>query len=249
MDCGVITSKTVLLLISLIFWAAAAGLTYVGGYVIISYRNYDHFLEDKYTMLPAVIILAVAGVMFIIGLIGCCSTIRESRFGLGIFLCVILLIFVAEVAAFVLGLIYRGKIKPDIQKSVEQGIHNYDGTNSDSRAVDFLQEQLQCCGVKNYSDWEITLWFNSTGNLTSVPQSCCRHGLKNCTGRLDNLQSIYTEGCEQKLETLLEKVLTYASLVILGFAIVKFFGMLSACVVMCRKKDDGYQPLHTGTFA
>ncbi|XP_030048801.1 tetraspanin-36 [Microcaecilia unicolor] len=248
MDCGVITSKTVLILISLIFWAAAAGLSYVGGYVISSYKNFDHFLEDKYTMVPAVIILAVAAVMFIIGLIGLCSTIRESRFGLGIFLFVILLIFAAEVAAFVLGLVFRGKVKPNVKKSVTQGIDNYDGKNPDSRAVDFLQEQLQCCGVTNYSDWESTLWFNSTGNQT-VPQSCCRQDQRNCTGRLDEPQKLYTQGCEQKLETLLEQVLTYASLVILGFAIVKFFGMLSICVIMCRKKETGYQPLYSGTFA
>lgn len=66
------------------FQAAAAGLSYVGGYVINTYKNYDSFLQDKYTMLPAVIIICVAVVMFIIGLIGCCATIRESRVGLGL---------------------------------------------------------------------------------------------------------------------------------------------------------------------
>lgn len=62
--------------------AAAGILCYVGAYVFITYDDYDHFFEDVYTLIPAVIIIAVGTLLFIIGLIGCCATIRESRCGL-----------------------------------------------------------------------------------------------------------------------------------------------------------------------
>lgn len=114
MDCGVITSKTVLLLLSLAFWVAAAGLGYVGGYVINTYKSYDNFLQDKYALLPSVIILCVAVVMFIIGLTGCCATFQESQVGLGLFLAIILVIFVAEGSAFILGFVYREKVETDV---------------------------------------------------------------------------------------------------------------------------------------
>uniref|UniRef100_A0A8C5TZM9 Tetraspanin n=1 Tax=Malurus cyaneus samueli TaxID=2593467 RepID=A0A8C5TZM9_9PASS len=140
-----------------------AGLSYVGAYVINTYKTYDNFLQDKYALLPAVIIICVAVVMFIIGLIGCCATFRESRVGLGLFLAIILVIFIAEVSAFVLGFVYREKVSKKL---------------------------LRCCGVKNYSDWTTTQWFNSTGNDT-VPQSCCQPET-NCTGRLDQPQKLYT---------------------------------------------------------
>lgn len=51
--------------------------------------------------------------------------------------------------------------------------------------------QLQCCGVKNYSDWTTTQWFNSSGNH-SVPHSCCQQEAKNCTGHLDRPQELNT---------------------------------------------------------
>jgi hypothetical protein len=54
----------------------------VGAYVFITYDDYDHFFEDVYTLIPAVVIIAVGALLFIIGLIGCCATIRESRCGL-----------------------------------------------------------------------------------------------------------------------------------------------------------------------
>lgn len=50
--------------------------------MFITYDDYDHFFEDVYTLIPAVIIIAVGTLLFIIGLIGCCATIRESRCGL-----------------------------------------------------------------------------------------------------------------------------------------------------------------------
>ncbi|XP_038026700.1 tetraspanin-36 isoform X1 [Anas platyrhynchos] len=248
MDCGVITSKTVLLLLSLAFWAAAAGLSYVGGYVMNTYRSYDNFLQDKYALLPAVIILCVAAVMFIIGLLGCCATFRESRVGLGLFLAIILIIFIAEVSAFVLAFVYREKVKSDVQGTMRAVFDKYDGKNSESAVMDYLQENLHCCGVKNYSDWTTTQWFNSTGN-NSVPLSCCKQNLKNCTGSLDQPQELNTQGCSGELEAGLQSVISYAMLVILGFAIVKFFGMLSVCVLTCKREDSGYQPLYSGVFA
>ncbi|XP_006033198.1 tetraspanin-36-like [Alligator sinensis] len=248
MDCGVITSKTVLLLLSLVFWAAAAGLSYVGAYVINTYKNYDHFLQDKYALLPAVIIICVAVVMFIIGLIGCCATIRESRVGLGFFLVIILIIFVAEVSAFVLGFIYREKVKTDVQSTMRAVFQKYDGKSAEADVVDYLQEQFQCCGVNNYSDWTTTPWFNSTGN-NSVPVSCCKQDIKNCTGQLSEPQDLNTEGCAPKVELGLQSVLSYVMLVILGFAIIKFFGMMSVCVLTCKREDSGYQPLYSGVFA
>lgn len=62
--------------------AAGAALAYVGAYVIKSYDNFEHFVQDKYTLIPAAIIIGVSVVMFIFGLVGCCATLRESKVGL-----------------------------------------------------------------------------------------------------------------------------------------------------------------------
>ncbi|XP_051964465.1 tetraspanin-36-like [Xyrauchen texanus] len=242
MDCGIITSKTVLLLLSLIFWAAGVALAYVGSYVIKSYNNFEDFVADRYTLIPAAIIIGVAVVMFVIGTVGCCATLKESKVGLGFFLFIIMVIFAAEVTAFVFSFIYRGRIKGDLEKSMSEVFQKYDGVNTESHAVDYLQSQLQCCGVQNLTDWTASTWYGTHNN--SVPHSCCKANTTQCSGLLNQPELLNTQGCESKLEQMLQDVLSYAMLVILGFAIIKLFGMISICVITCRSKRHDYQPLY-----
>ncbi|XP_058026936.1 tetraspanin-36-like [Ahaetulla prasina] len=248
MDFGVIVSKTVLLFISFLFWGAAAGLLYVGAHILNAYKEYDPFLHNRDALLPPLIIIAVAVVMMVIGIVGCCATLRESKIGLGVFFVIILLIFTAEMAAFVLGFVYKGKIIAEFHDSMSKAFAAYDGKSEHSRSVDYLQQQLQCCGIQNYTDWIGTQWFNTIGNH-SLPQSCCKQGsaFKNCTGQLSEKHLFNTQGCEKTMD--LRDLLNYAMLIVLGFAIVKFFGMLRICMLACKTESQGYQSLSTGVFA
>ncbi|XP_077456959.1 tetraspanin 36 [Stigmatopora argus] len=243
MDCGIITSKTVLLFISLVFWAAGAGLAYVGAQILNSFGTYDSFVQDEhqYVLIPAVVIICISILMFAFGLLGCCATIRESKVGLSFFFLIIMVMFAAEVAVLVLSLIYQGKINGQLENSMTNTFSKY---GSDTSTVDNLQTQLQCCGVSNYTSWFNTTWYQSHNG--TVPKSCCKNNSISCTGRLDQLNMLNLEGCEVKLENLLMHVLRYAMLVVLGFAIVKFFGMLSVCVIACKSggRRSGYQPIY-----
>lgn len=78
-----VLAQVLFLTLCIFFQAAGAALAYVGSYVISTYKNFDDFRVDQYTFVPAIIILAVAVVMFFIGIIGCCATLRESKVGLG----------------------------------------------------------------------------------------------------------------------------------------------------------------------
>uniref|UniRef100_UPI00398E4A8A tetraspanin 36 n=1 Tax=Pristiophorus japonicus TaxID=55135 RepID=UPI00398E4A8A len=246
MDCGVLTSKSVLICLNLIFWAAGGVLTYVGVILLSTFKNYNHFFEDKYTVLPAVGIIGIALVMFVIGIIGCCATLKESRCGLGLFLFILLIIFAAEVSVFVLGFIYRRQVHEGVTKSMAVVFAKYNGKNSESRAVDYMQEQMDCCGINNYTYWETMEWFKVN---RTVPLSCCKSQFSNCTGSPSHPELLNSAGCEVKLEIGLESILSCAMLVILGFAIIQFFGMISICVIGCRQKHTNYQPLPSGTYA
>uniref|UniRef100_A0A3P8WT91 Tetraspanin n=1 Tax=Cynoglossus semilaevis TaxID=244447 RepID=A0A3P8WT91_CYNSE len=225
MDCGILTSKSILLLLSLIFWAAGAALAYIGAYVIRSYSTFDSFIQDNFVLVPAAILISVAVLMFFFGLLGCCSTLQEFKCGLSFFFLIIMAMFAAEVAALVFSFIYQKKINGDLELSMNETFAKYNDPGTWSKDVDYLQTELQCCGIKNYTSWTNTTWFTSHNN--TVPLSCCKLNI---------------EGCEGKLESLIENVWGYAVLVILGF----FFGMLSVCVITCQisNQRSGYQPFY-----
>lgn len=240
MGIGSFTSKACLIIISLIFLVAAAALAYVGINAIITYKQYETFLGNMYVMLPSVIILCVAVFMFIIGCLGFCATIQESSCGLGCFITLISIILAAGVASLVLGLVYKDKINPELEKNMDIFFQKYDGKNVESSTVDFIQEELQCCGIKNYTSWENTTWYKTNH---TVPKSCCMKNATQCTGDLKELKNIYNEGCEAKLENVLHKVLSFSLLIILGFVIIELICLISLCVVYHKRDYRGYEIL------
>ncbi|XP_054629582.1 tetraspanin 36 [Dunckerocampus dactyliophorus] len=244
MDCSIVTSKTVLVFVSLVFWVAGAGLAYVGAQVLSSYDTFDRFVQDRYTVIPAVVIICISVVMFFFGLLGCYATMKESKVGLSCFFMIIMVLFIAEVAALVLSFIYQGKLNGDLENSMNIVFGKFGSGDPETKAVDYLQTELQCCGVSNYSDWSNTTWYRNHNR--TVPLSCCKNVTAQCTGKMDELDLLNLEGCEAKLELLLQDILGYAMLVILAFAIVKVFGMLSVCVISCQtgSRRSGYQPLY-----
>lgn len=62
--------------------AAGAFMAYVASYLIKTYHSFDSFIQDRYTLIPAVIIIGISLFMFLFGLVGCCSTLKESKVGL-----------------------------------------------------------------------------------------------------------------------------------------------------------------------
>ncbi|RVE71869.1 hypothetical protein OJAV_G00055890 [Oryzias javanicus] len=247
-QCGVTSSKTVLVFLNLLFWAAAGILCYAGAYVFITYDDYDHFFEDAYTLIPAVIIIAVGALLFVIGLVGCYATVRESYCGLTTFVVILLLVFMSEVAVVVLGYVYRAKIEDEVNDSIIEVYEKYNGTNgnSQSRAIDYAQRQLQCCGIHNYTDWLKTRWYEQTKN-NSVPISCCKTTVPGCTGSLTHPEDLFQEGCEALVVKKLKEIMMYVIWTALTFAALQMMGMLCACLVLChRSKDPAYELLLAG---
>ncbi|KAM3869825.1 tetraspanin-3 isoform 3-T3 [Diretmus argenteus] len=168
------------------------------------------------------------------------------------FVIILLLVFMTEVAVVVLGYIYRAKVEDEVNNSIKEVYDEYNGTNSNapSRAIDYVQRQLQCCGIHNYSDWKYTHWFEDSKN-NSAPISCCKPDIDTCTGSLTRPEDLYQEGCEALVVKKLKEIMMYVIWTALTFAAIQMLGMLCACVVLCRRsRDPAYELLITGgTYA
>ncbi|KAM4051245.1 tetraspanin-36-like [Anomaloglossus baeobatrachus] len=116
----------------------------------------------------------------------------------------------------------------------------YDGKTTESSAVDIIQQKLLCCGIQNYTSWENTAWFLANH---AVPVSCCKKNETDCQGKLDALNKINTEGCEDKLASLILMNLELLMKVVYVFLLTEAIILLCLFINWCRNKRREYETL------
>lgn len=58
-------------------------------------------------------------------------------------------------------------------------------------AIDFLQENFECCGAVSFSDWKYSKWKKEDPLISNkVPDSCCKSPMPYC-GTRDHPSNIY----------------------------------------------------------
>ena len=107
---------------------------------------------------PAIMFIVLGLVLVIIGIIGIIGTLRELRIFLWIYIAIVGLILLLEVAliGYLVWNFTQNKEEFNIQVKTAFTPHiEMYREDDDLRAlVDLLQEGLECCGINLYSDWE-----------------------------------------------------------------------------------------------
>lgn len=238
-----ITSKMVMALIGLVFWGAAAALMFAGGYVFKTYGHYEHITEAKYTLVPAIIAMAVGLGMFIMGVLSCCGACQTNRCLLATLFGLLLVILALLITAGVLGYVYKDMLKNTFHGKVDEALQNYSDDNTELRnEVDYMQIELKCCGGYNYTDWIDTPWY---AKHNAVPPSCCIQPSCNTSPTVEPLQ-IYTMGCLEKLEEEFRDHLGYIIGLAIGIVTLLVLGLISSCVLFWQKKEIPYTTLVSG---
>ena len=130
-----------------------------------------------------------------------------------------------------------------------------------NNALDNVQNQLECCGTSNYTDWIDTYWYthrslNELENDTQVPQSCCFNYEQD-----DNYNKIYcmaksnlptptdkyfTEGCYTKLKKLISIYYAFIEFLLILLPATQFLVAAAGTVVLDYKtkliRRSSHQP-------
>lgn len=118
-----------------------------------------------------ILIIGIGLLTFITGFFGCCGACKESS----CMLCVYFTIIVA-LCSLVGALIFlpeKFELKPqqikldlqhDIEKIIQKSYSRYNTTSFANILIDRIQNDFQCCGSNNYTDW-----FNSLQNNATRP--------------------------------------------------------------------------------
>lgn len=164
-------------------------------------------LNEKIMRDTAILLLVPATMTVILAFIGLAAVRFECRKILIWISVTFVLVFIMDVAA---GLsVFTNR--EDVSQQLESGIQSAISTSYGQRfprssrvtaAMDWIQQNFECCGGVNASDWANSPWYKSSSQVGNeiVPRSCCKEVTQGCNkGKnaktLVETNIIHGEGC------------------------------------------------------
>ncbi|CAH1965827.1 unnamed protein product [Acanthoscelides obtectus] len=139
----------------------------VGAKVKSNYATYDSALDGKYFSLPNLLI-ATGVIILLISFLGCYGAMKENWIMLMAFSVLLGVIFIFEFSAGIAGYVLRDKTSAYLEQELTRSMNLYTKDITTAIMWDTIQEEFECCGVKNFGDWEEQTFHNK-----SLPISCC----------------------------------------------------------------------------
>jgi len=173
------------------------------------------------------VLMGVGAFTLIVGACGCCGAYHESPCLLGTYFILLWLIFAAEIAAGVLIVLYREKVKDLIGGRLEIGkdyLKNNPGETT--HWMNEVQKTMTCCGYNGPSDYE------------NKPKSCCPDNTCNKT-------NYYSTGCNETWKQFVQTKWMIFAGVILGIALIELFGLIFSMCLCCTSRSIDYDMVET----
>lgn len=223
--------KFIIFIISLMFGLTAFLLMAVGSTITTIFEDFSIFMDDHF-FTPATLIIVIAICLMIVAMTGCVGAIKESTMLVNVFALLLFVVFSMELTAAVLAYIMHGQVEMMLVRTMNESFRLYTEKSYIADGIDFLQANLECCGIDSPEDWAGI--FESSGQ-TEVPESCCATlRLNDDTGKFYCDESDYfMAGCLPRLNYLIQATSTYMATGALTVAFVQLLGVI--CAFMLAK--------------
>uniref|UniRef100_A0A4W2G9K5 Tetraspanin-15 n=1 Tax=Bos indicus x Bos taurus TaxID=30522 RepID=A0A4W2G9K5_BOBOX len=214
------------------FWPVlGTGGELIGG-LVLSVGIYAEVERQKYKTLesaflaPAIILILLGVVMFIVSFIGVLASLRDN-------LCLL-----QATIDF-------------LNDNIRRGIENYYDDLDFKNIMDFVQKEFKCCGGEDYRDWSKNQYHDcrAPGPLAcGVPYTCCFRNTTEVVNtmcgyktidkeRLSVQNVIYVRGCTNAVLMWFTDNYTIMAGVLLGILLPQFLGVLLTFLYITRVED------------
>ncbi|KFP35592.1 Tetraspanin-1, partial [Chlamydotis macqueenii] len=168
--------KVMMILFNLAIFLGGGTLLGVGIWVTVDGQSFlDIFGAVSSSVLQVVnvsyFLIVIGAILLVIGFLGCCGAQKESKCLLMMFFSVVLIIFIAEIAAAVVALVYTGLAETLLTAVVTPLLREkYGADKSLTHIWNVTMREIDCCGLNNYTDFTGSPWYNE---YKTYPESCC----------------------------------------------------------------------------
>jgi hypothetical protein len=232
------------ILIQILFIILGGVLVGLGVWFEIIDQNFEEIVDGDQILYGAYIVIAAGCAIIIvaaIGIFGAVCDYKVNRFLLFLYIILVIVVFVVQTAGAILAFVFREEALDFVRDGLEQTITEYNISESASnrqRAIteawDFVQEEVTCCGINNFTDWNLNFMFEN-----SWPASCCEPGT--AVPLADppcNQTDVFNEGCEEALTDFIQENLLIVATVAITFVVAEVIVVLMAICLLCCTEYD-----------
>ncbi|XP_054657366.1 tetraspanin-8 [Grus americana] len=150
--------KYSMFIFNFLFWVCGSIILGVSIWIRVSKGAQQELEIDSSLFAGVDLLIAVGSVIMVLGFLGCCGAIKESRCMLLLFFIGLLLILILQVTGGILGAVYRSQIETSLNKTLLASVGSLQSSTEESKA---FQENFQkfertnkCCGLLHGpEDW------------------------------------------------------------------------------------------------
>ncbi|XP_045868745.1 tetraspanin-8 [Meles meles] len=176
------------------------------------------------------ILIAVGSIVMILGFLGCCGAVRESRCLLLLFFVGLLLILLLQVAAGVLGATFKSDSERILNETLYENVKLLHGTEEEAQAFQealaIFQEKFKCCGLVNgAADWGNNFQQNfKSCECTSSSDSCVIYEGRN----------VYKQPCISFIKEVVAKHFLIVIGIAFGLVFIEVLGLVFSMILYCQ---------------
>jgi len=245
MGCATNTAKYLFFAFNFIFFVLGIATLGVGIYSRVENDSWSELIDSSSLFSAANLLIAGGVIVAIIGFLGCCGAIKEVRILLIIYSVVVILIFILEIAGGAYAYTKRDEVEKKLTEGLQKGVTTEYGKDDNTaskgmtKAIDWFQKNVKCCGIENPNEWQTSAW--AAPNITEIktPDSCCTDISAGCGRDLSQYSSssIYQKGCVEAGKKFVKDNLYLVGGVGVGIAVVQLLSIVFAVCLICAFRD------------
>ncbi|KAM9578206.1 tetraspanin-8 [Guaruba guarouba] len=223
--------KYSMFIFNFLFWVCGTIILGVSIWIRVSKDAQQELEIDSSVFAGVDLLIAVGSIIMILGFLGCCGAIKESRCMLMLFFIGLLLILILQVTGGILGAVYRSQIETSLREAFQESVNSLQSSTEESKVfqetLQKFQTTNQCCGLLNGpSDWG-----KNIGN-----NKICECELKSSSDLCTYYQGkyVYKNPCGDVIINYLKDHLLIIMGIAFGLAVIEILGLGFSMSLYCQ---------------